>query len=578
MIERLRNLIRRFGRDVPASAPDSRKLRKARRARMRRVVNELLARMGPDVEEAPPLTAEDLFKRAEPPKWIPTSPTHGLAMDSTDPKVRELAQAESQKRIAMDSAATTTNQAVVAWAASINVSALQQGVAFLGYPFLAQLALRPEYRRISEIIAKEMTRKWGRVTYAGEDAAARVKVPKIEAEIRRLKIKSAFRKAAEVDGYMGRAHLYFDLGKQTEEEMRHSIGNADALTRTKVPKDSFRGARVIEPMWVYPAQYNSTDPLGDDYYRPEHWYVQGRTVHATRVMPMVSREVSDILKPAFAFGGLSLSQMAKPYIDNWLRDKQSISDLLHSFTVFELATDLSEVLQDDDDVEDLSSVDSVIKRMELFAKGRDNRGVFLRDKNTEEFGNVSAPLSTLDALQAQSQEHIASVVGIPLIKLLGITPSGLNASTDNELRCFYDWIEAQQEAFFSDPMQMVLTCIQLSLFGEVDPAISFKWSPLWTLTKKEEADVRKTEAETDQILIDAGSIDNIESRQRVAADPDTPYQLNPDKTIDPPDSEQDDGDGEDLSGMDLLTPEQRAAAERDRAAANTDPKDLRDAA
>jgi hypothetical protein len=39
-------------------------------------------------------------------------------------------------------------------------SAVEEGLVFLGYPYLSQLALRPEYRLASEIIAGEMTRKW----------------------------------------------------------------------------------------------------------------------------------------------------------------------------------------------------------------------------------------------------------------------------------------------------------------------------------------------------------------------------------------------------------------------------------
>ncbi|MGF6605041.1 hypothetical protein P3T23_009802, partial [Paraburkholderia sp. GAS448] len=48
-----------------------------------------------------------------------------------------------------------------------------------------------------------------------------------------------------------------------------------------------------------------------------------------------------MLKPAYAFGCLSLSQIAKPYVDNWLRTRQSVSDLLHSFSTMVLKTNLA---------------------------------------------------------------------------------------------------------------------------------------------------------------------------------------------------------------------------------------------
>ena len=111
-----------------------------------------------------------------------------------------------------------------------------------------------------------------------------------------------------------------------------------------------------------------------------------------------------------------MSQLARPYIDNWLRTRQSVSDLVHAFSVSGLKTDLSTILQG-------GGAENMMMRAQLFAQARDNLGMMLVDKETEEFFNVSTPLGTLDHLQAQAQEQLASVSHIPLIVLLGITPS-----------------------------------------------------------------------------------------------------------------------------------------------------------
>jgi uncharacterized protein len=100
------------------------------------------------------------------------------------------------------------------------------------------------------------------------------------------------------------------------------------------------------------------------------------------------------------------------------------------------------------------------------------------DKETEDFINVAVPLSGLDQLQAQAQEHMASLSRIPIIKLLGIQPAGLNASSSGELRAFADSIHSYQESFFRPNLKTVLNLVQCSLFGEVDPSITFEWVPL----------------------------------------------------------------------------------------------------
>lgn len=395
-------------------------------------------------------------------------------------------------------------------------SAFAEGLAFLGYAYLAQLAQRSEYRRMVEIIAQEMTRKWIRLQAISGDMDKTARIKQLAAELDRLKVQHAFRKMAEHDGFFGRAHLFLDFGTNNREELKVNIGNGrNETSKAKVRPDSLEMIKPIEAVWVYPIDYNSIDPLSADWYKPSRWFVLGKEIHASRLLTFVGREVPDLLKPAYSFGGLSLTQMAKPYVDNWLRTRQSVADLIHSFSVFVLKTDLHESLQADGDF--------LFKRAELFNNLRDNKNLMMLDKASEEFENVDAPLGSLDKLQAQVQEHMASVSGIPLVKLLGITPNGLNASTEGETRTFYDGIHAYQELLFTDNLRKVISFVMLSLWGEIDEDITFSFVPLWSLDAKEEAEVRKLDAETDRMLIENGVIWPKEARKRVAADPSTPY-------------------------------------------------------
>lgn len=369
------------------------------------------------------------------------------------------------------------------------------------------------------------------------DKSKRIK--ELEDEMRRLRIKDAFYTLCEGDGWFGRYHLYLDFGTSSDDaEEMTPIGNGIGAiseakvgiengatariggARTKLVKRKLQAVKPIEPMWCYPANYNSLDPRKPDWYNPEIWYVNGKSVHRSRLLRFVGREVPDILKPAYAFGGLSMSQMAKPYVDNWLRTRQAVCDLIESFSVSGVYTNLDGVLEEGNT--------EALNRIEVFNEMRANAGAWVLDKDTEEFFNVSTPLGTLDALQAQSQEQMSSVSGIPLVILLGITPKGLNASSEGELRAFYDTVAAFQEQFFRDHLQTVINFVMLSIWGEVDEDIRFEFVPLWSMTEKEQAEVRKVEAETDGLLIDKGIITNAEARNRVANDADSQYHdINP---------------------------------------------------
>lgn len=394
-------------------------------------------------------------------------------------------------------------------------SAFSEGQQAFPYQYLAELTQRAEYRRPSEILAKEMTRKWLKIQSTGDDDTDKQdKIKAIEDEFDRLNVQGVFKKAAEHDGFFGRAQIYIDVGVKPDdvEELKVELKPVPA----KIGKGSLKCLTNIEPIWTYPHNYNSTEPLSPDFFKPQAWFVMGKEVHNSRLLTIISRPVPDLLKPAYSFGGLSLSQMAKPYVDNWLRTRQSVSDLLHSFSVSGLKTDLGDMLN-------VGAAEKLRRRMDMFNRTRDNRGIMVLDKNNEDFFNVSTPLSGLDSLQAQSQEHQSSVSGIPLSILLGITPSGLNASSDGEIRIFYQWVEGQQEACLTPPMRVVLQVVQLSLFGEIDPEITFKWEPLWSMDAKELAEVRKLEAETDAVLLQEGVITPQEVRERIANDEDSLY-------------------------------------------------------
>lgn len=425
-------------------------------------------------------------------------------------------------KLAMDS----TFQPVADFA-QIN-AVFNEGIQFMGYPYLAELCQRPEYRRPAEIFAKQMTRKWIELQATGEDGKAdKTKVDKIkaiEAEMKRLNVQAKFREAIEHDGHFGRSHIYIDTGVDfnDEDELKTDL----AESKAKVGRNSIKALKVIEPIWVYPYIYNSTNPLDQWFYKPQAWFVMNRTIHTSRLLTFVSREVPDILKPAYQFGGLSLSQMMKPYVDNWLRTRQSVSDIIHAFTVWVLKTNMGAILNG-------GAAEDFYRRLQIFNMGRDNHGVMAIDQTTEDFDNISAPLSGLDALQAQSQEQMASVTGIPLVYLLGITPSGLNASSDGEIRVFEDWCSAQQEGY-TPHVSRIINLVQLSLFGEIDPGIGFKWVPLHTESEIDLANARKLDADTDAVLIGAGVISQEEARARVAGEEDSPYNTL-DLSVDLPD-------------------------------------------
>jgi hypothetical protein len=354
-------------------------------------------------------------------------------------------------RMAMDESMDWAGQQ---WAGEMFANVAAEGLIFLGYPFLSELAQRPEYRVISETIADDATRKWIDFEVTGNEKenrrkakkdpageaermadpderkkriAAADKTDKVKAlkdDQARLEVRDRFYGLARDDGFFGRSHLYMNFGEDADgdqKELQTDIGDGrEAKSKDKIAKGKFKEIKVVEAVWTYPTTYNANNPLRQDWYNPQVWYVMGQQIHASRLPMFVGHPVPDMLKPAYSFGGLSLSQMAKPYIDIWLRTKESVAALIHSFSVMVLMTDMQSILQP-------GNAGALIARAALFNALRDNQGLMVINKATEDFKNVSASLGGLHELQAQAQEHVASIPRIPLVKFTGLQPAGLNA-------------------------------------------------------------------------------------------------------------------------------------------------------
>ncbi len=179
--------------------------------------------------------------------------------------------------------------------------------------------------------------------------------------------------------------------------------------------------------------------------------------------------------------------MAKPYVDNWLQTRQSVNDIVSCLLghgpqdqyVVHYANGAAEKLNT---LAPNCSTTCAIRAGCLWSK-RVRRF-------HERVGAVVQPGSSPSA----AQEHMAAVLRHPVSQNSSAsTPSGLNASSEGELRSFYDWIEhirkpvpqAADNRSELRPAFAVWRC---------RPEIDIKFEPLWALDEKERAEVNKIDA------------------------------------------------------------------------------------
>ncbi|WMC00220.1 putative portal protein [Acinetobacter phage Ab65] len=381
---------------------------------------------------------------------------------------------------------------------------------FLGYQVLAQLAQSTEYRLVAETFAQEMTREWGEVK--GDDQK---RVDILMEEFNRLDIRNLIRKHIENDYYYGGSQLYIQIEGQEDKTDLPLLINEKG-----VKKGSLKGFTVIEPLWSTPSMYNANNPLESDFFVPKQWWVMGKNVHHSRLLTLIMRPVGQMLKPAYNFYGMSMSQLMLPYVQRHQSIVDAVAKLITMFSLTGIKTDMSAILQGDE-----GGANQLISRLKTLALGRDNQGVVALDGESEEFFQINTPLSGLDTLLDKFTQMLAYPSKIPVLKIFGTPTAGLGNTSDGEIRVFYDCVSAQQEAYILPQIKVILDCMQLSLFGNIDESIKFVFNPLYQLDDNEQADVNLKKAQTAQIYIQEGVIDNEEARQALNDDEDSGYQL-----------------------------------------------------
>lgn len=405
---------------------------------------------------------------------------------------------------------------------------------FIGYPILTIMAQSGDYRNVPETNALEMTREWGSIKVKGDgDDNTSDKIQRLTEEFERLKVRDLVRKHIENEGIFGMSHLFIKIkGQDNKTDVPLIIEN--------VPRDSLEGFVLIEPIHSSPAAFNASNPLEFDFYKVNNWFVQGINIHQDRLLTLVTRPVPDLLKPAYNFGGVSWTQIMKPYVERFQRDTDSISDLISKFSLTALKTNMEAILSGGKE-----GASQLMLRTQMLNQFRDNLNTLLMDMEGEELVQINTPLTGLVDLWAKSQELMAMPSHTPLVKLTGITPSGLNASSDGEIRVYNDWIASLQNAFILPQVMQILRIMQMSLFGEVDNNIVFEFANLHQLDDQEKADVNLKKAQTAQALIDSGVISQEDERTRLSQDEDSGYgHIDPNEVPEPLDFGENDNPDE----------------------------------
>ena len=157
---------------------------------------------------------------------------------------------------------------------------------------------------------------------------------------------------------------------------------------------------------------------------------------------------------------------------------------------------------------------------------------------------MDAPVTGVDQICKQALEYLAAINRTPAVKLLGISPSGFNATGESDIRNYYDHIKSQQEKIFRDAIQRCLDVLQLNLNGKIDKGLSFEFAALSDDDKNAMVSYQKGKADVIGALLDHQIISGEEARKALAADPNSGFN-----DIDPEEVPEAEGGDDGMGGL-----------------------------
>lgn len=149
--------------------------------------------------------------------------------------------------------------------------------------------------------------------------------------------------------------------------------------------------------------------------------------------------------------------------------------------------------------------EALVKQVEHIRRFQSNEGLTLIDSKDEmEYNSYS--FAGLSDVLLQLGQQISGALQIPLTRLFGQSPAGLNSTGESDLRTYYDNINQQQELRLRPGTDTLMKVIAASEGFMLPDDFGFMFRSLWQMNEVEKADVANKVTDTVTKALDAGLI------------------------------------------------------------------------
>jgi hypothetical protein len=139
---------------------------------------------------------------------------------------------------------------------------------------------------------------------------------------------------------------------------------------------------------------------------------------------------------------------------------------------------------------------AVAKRLQVMNASKSVINAVVMDSEDEMARDYST-VAGLPELIDRFMLNLSGATGIPVTRLFGRSPAGLNATGENDLRNYYDLVEATQRNRLAPALRRLIDLV--CAWKGVKKVPEFTFNSLYQLSEEEKSKIGKTDMETRQI-------------------------------------------------------------------------------
>lgn len=257
-----------------------------------------------------------------------------------------------------------------------------------------------------------------------------------------------------------------------------------------ITPDSFLGLFIVD-RWIgaYPSIGVVKNPESPDFGLPEYYDITDSTlnlttrVHHSKVIRFIGRELSRDERIREVYWGAS--ELESVYRELVRRDTtaENIASLVFkaNLSVMKIK-DLDQIFA----INSVQAQNMFWNTLESISTIESSLGIKLVDAESDaSFLNYS--FAGIKDIYEGLMLDLAGATHIPVTKLFGRSPAGMNSTGESDLQNYYDYIDSVREGQFRDIVMKLLPIISLSVLGTIPDDLDFEFEEMKTLSDTEKA-------------------------------------------------------------------------------------------